>query len=811
MIKRFIDIVLSLVGIVVLTPFLPFLAFLIKLDSKGPVLYLCERVGKDGKTFKMYKFRTMYDTPIRLGASVSPEGDPRVTSLGRILRRTKVNELPQLINILKGDMTFVGPRPEAPDLAALYPAYARELFTVKPGLVGPNQILGRNEEEYYPQDVDPQQYYIESILPKKLPIDLEYVGTASVFTDLKFIALGLWETVFKALSWKLVLQNSSQIYLLFADCFLSLLSFSTAHMLRFGGFIEDNDLVNFLRFLPIILLIRIPCAFYFDLYSTLIRYISYADVLRVFQSVSIGSLLFIGFTFLLDLRTFSRSVLMIDWLCLLFLMSSLRLSLRLFWERKAQAHNQNTKIRVLIFGAGDAGVVAYRFLTTTKDKPYEVMGFLDDDPIKRYKTLYGKKILGNRYNIDSVIKLYQIHEVFLAVPSAPYEEVQKIIRVCQNAGVKYRIFPTLQDRESHRTNLTDIFEMHEVKVDFTALQNTLQGKRILIAGAHGALGMELCRHILLCAPEQLIILERYEPYLTELMARLPHAFPETPIVPVLYSPESHSNIAEVCGDYTPQIIIHNATRKYLPFFPFQMESIIRANYLLTFTLAKYALRHGCEHFILVSSEEAAQRGNLIADSLRVVEIGLRQFFASHQTRLVIARLCDIMENRGSVIARLEEQIYNRETITLPHREAQCTFLSKHAAAHFILGTLLQVERLLPAEGIFVCQHSTTLCLLDIVQRLAMLKGLQVGRDISVKFFDIPSHYKPPSPLTPLSHHPSLVHTANESIRLLKDQPLSSSPETIATVQALLDIQKQDLENDAWEHHVRTLLLCRNPH
>ena len=189
------------------------------MDSKGPVFFLCDRVGKDGRLFKMYKFRTMYETPVPIGASLSPADDPRVTRFGRFLRRTKLNELPQLINILIGEMTFVGPRPEAPDLAALYPSYAKGVFGVKPGLVGPNQILGRNEEEWYPPGVDPQQYYIESILPKKLLVDLEYVEQSSIFKDIKYILFGIKETLFKILSWKLILQNKSQIYLLCIDIF----------------------------------------------------------------------------------------------------------------------------------------------------------------------------------------------------------------------------------------------------------------------------------------------------------------------------------------------------------------------------------------------------------------------------------------------------------------------------------------------------------------------------------------------------------------------------------------------------------------
>ena len=147
---RIIDIFLSIVGIILFLPFLPILAFFIKVDSRGPVFYTCKRVGRGGKIFNMYKLRTMYETPMQLGPSLSPQGDPRVTPVGRMLRRLKLNEFPQLFNVLKGDMTLVGPRPEAPDLAAAYPEAAKVIFTVKPGLAGPNQILGRNEEELYP-------------------------------------------------------------------------------------------------------------------------------------------------------------------------------------------------------------------------------------------------------------------------------------------------------------------------------------------------------------------------------------------------------------------------------------------------------------------------------------------------------------------------------------------------------------------------------------------------------------------------------------------------------------------------------------
>jgi len=377
MIKRCLDLVLACIGLVLVLPLFPVIGLFIKLNSRGPILYRCYRIGKDGKPFKMYKFRTMFEASIPVGASVCPQDDPRVTSFGRILRRTKVNELPQLLNILKGEMTFVGPRPEAPDLAALYPSYAKAIFTVTPGLVGPNQILGRNEEEWYPPDVDPQQHYIEEILPKKLPLDLEYVRHPSLMKDAQYLVLGIKETVCKAISWKLVLQNKSQLYLLGTDVMLSFISFGLAHLLRFAGLVEAQTLSPFLHLFPFMVLMRLPCFVYFGLYRTLIRYISYTDIWNVLKAISTSSILFIGLTFLFDVRTFPRSVLFIDGLCLFVCMTAVRLGLRLFraWQGRSQIAEEK-KRRVFIFGAGNAGALVFRCLRASQEA-YEVIGFLD--------------------------------------------------------------------------------------------------------------------------------------------------------------------------------------------------------------------------------------------------------------------------------------------------------------------------------------------------------------------------------------------------------------------------------------------------
>ena len=173
----------------------------------------------------------MMEVPFKVGESVCAEFDPRVTAFGRFLRRTKMNELPQFVNLLKGDMTLVGPRPEAPDLAILYPEEAKKLFTVKPGLIGPATIRGRNEEECYPPGVDTKKFYIESILPDKLKLDLDYIDNPSFFKDFYFLFWGIKETISGTINEKHINDNRSQIYLMIIDLALMTFSFALAYLL----------------------------------------------------------------------------------------------------------------------------------------------------------------------------------------------------------------------------------------------------------------------------------------------------------------------------------------------------------------------------------------------------------------------------------------------------------------------------------------------------------------------------------------------------------------------------------------------------
>jgi len=184
MLKRFIDITISLLVLLLLVPVFLTLAVVIKLTSRGPVFYKGRRVGRWGEIFLMHKFRSMVVNADQIGTDLTPQGDPRVTKVGRFLRKTKVDEIPQVIDVLRGKMSLVGPRPESPLYARYYDDRQKHVLSVRPGMMGPAQIKYRNEELMLKDREDPDAYYVQELMPRKLEIDLDYIENMSFLLDM---------------------------------------------------------------------------------------------------------------------------------------------------------------------------------------------------------------------------------------------------------------------------------------------------------------------------------------------------------------------------------------------------------------------------------------------------------------------------------------------------------------------------------------------------------------------------------------------------------------------------------------------------
>ncbi len=194
--KRCFDILFAVTVLLLSSPLFLFASLLAKVQSTGPVFYKAKRVGRGGKIFEMYKFRTMVINADKIGIGLTTHRDSRVTLIGRFLRITKLDELPNLINVIKGEMSLIGPRPEAPNYVKHYTETQKQVLLVKPGITGPSQIANRNEEEKLAAQTDPEHYYITELMPKKLELDLHYVATQCCISDIKWLIKTFWVVIF---------------------------------------------------------------------------------------------------------------------------------------------------------------------------------------------------------------------------------------------------------------------------------------------------------------------------------------------------------------------------------------------------------------------------------------------------------------------------------------------------------------------------------------------------------------------------------------------------------------------------------------
>ena len=310
---RILDIVFSLIFLILLSPLILLIAILIKIDSPGPVFFVQERMGKDFRKFRMLKFRKMRSDLRSQGPAITSRYDSRFTAVGRWLERTKLDELPQLINVLLGDMSIVGPRPEAEKFTTVYTKKWEKVLSVKPGLIGVNQILNRNESELYPADcLDREDYYVKHILPRKLREDIQYIRKASFLYNLRLLALAAFYTVFGAVTRQSVISTARSVYLLAAYTAVSLASICIAYRLRFEGEISPSDFRAYRFSLPLTLVVS-PIAFaVFRTHRRMFGSMTLEDLAALFKSCVICSFLIVVALVLSNFRGISRIVYCID-------------------------------------------------------------------------------------------------------------------------------------------------------------------------------------------------------------------------------------------------------------------------------------------------------------------------------------------------------------------------------------------------------------------------------------------------------------------------------------------------------------------
>ncbi|RMD84069.1 MAG: hypothetical protein D6815_04985 [Candidatus Dadabacteria bacterium] len=444
--KRAMDLTFATIPLLVLWPLFLIIAVLIKLDSKGPVFFRQERVGRDMKRFRIFKFRTMIVGAYRSGARLTVKRDPRITRVGQFLRWTKLDELPQLFNVIAGDMSLVGPRPEDPYFVSFYTEEQKEVLSVKPGIIGPSQIDGRDEVEKYPEGVeDTERYYIEHIMPEKLERDLEYVRTATVWSDLRFLLFGFFKVLTTQFKRSFFARIRGRLALVSMDLALIVASYILANFIHMDWRIPDRAWPFIARTLFWSVLLKPPVFIYYGLYQRSTRWVGSRDLAALVKAVSISSAFVVAATYFSGLQAHSRAVFVVDWALLMFSMASFRFVLRHVLTGASRRPERGPYTKVLVAGSGHGGEAILRALLEDPKSRYLPVGIIDHEPHRWGALIHGVRVVGGAADIAMAASTHGVEMVLVSLADLDPSVVRDIAEACRRLNIECRLIPALSD------------------------------------------------------------------------------------------------------------------------------------------------------------------------------------------------------------------------------------------------------------------------------------------------------------------------------------------------------------------------------
>jgi len=735
MLKRIFDIVFSLILLVALSPIFLIVSILIKLDSKGPIFFKQKRVGLKEKIFIIYKFRTMSKDAPNQGPKLTMKNDNRITHFGSLLRWLKIDEFPQLINILKGDMSFVGPRPEISSVVHQYSKNYRKVLSIKPGVTGPGQISARDELSQYPDGVDTDDYYIKFILPEKIKNDLEYVNRHSFKNDIIFILKTIFITFIQVVKLDYVIRNKKRIYAFGLDIICSIISYCLAFLIRFeGGNLSLEDYNIFLYSLPILTLCRSISFLWLDVYRGLRIYTDVNNVLNIVKAVTLSSIVFVMATFLLDFRSYSRAIVLIDWMILIILILGVRFRSKIF--EKVQKTKISMGKPIMIVGAGNSGEILAKELERLPKK-YNVVGFLDDDPQKLNMHIHGIPILGNLNNFSQIVKLEGIKEVFIAISTISRGKIKTLIRKCEEIGIGIKIIPSFgeamnrisQFEKIRKIRVEDLLGRNTVNLDFSKINKFLSNKPILVTGAGGSIGSELCRQIAKFTPSAIFLLDKNENGLFFLDMELSEDYPEIKITPIVADVTDKVRMNRFFSNFKPDIVFHAAAHKHVPMMEKNPGEAFKNNVIGTVNVAQASEDFGVEKFVFISSDKAVNPTSVMGMTKRIGELYVHGLAQNRKTNYTAVRFGNVLGSSGSVVPVFRKQIERGGPVKITDPDIERYFMTTFEAAQLVI----QASAIGKGGEIFVLKMGEPIKIVDLARDLISLYGLNPEKDIQIVF------------------------------------------------------------------------------
>jgi len=514
---------------------------------------------------------------------------------------------------------------------------------------------------------------------------------------------------------------------------LAAAALAAAFLLRFEFTLDPLYTRMLIGSLPLMLVVKFPVFRAFGLRDLAWRYLGFEDLARIALANLVSSA---AATIVLRFAigpAFPRSIHVLDLLLCLTLMVAARGVARVTLEAPK---SEKSARRILIYGAGKAGVTVLSEIRGNRQLGYQVAGFLDDDPHKRDLRLNGVRVLGNRKTLQEIARKHRVEQVLIALPAASGSEITAILEECRAAHVAAKRIPALAELMDHKVlvdqirdvRLEDLLGRRPVRLEPSPIRARLSGRVVLVTGAGGSIGSELCRQIARYSPRALVGFDNAETALYQIDQELREQFPDVEFFPEIGSIQNRRRLDEVFRDHRPASVYHAAAYKHVPMMEAHLFEAVENNVFGTRNVVRAALASGIEDFVLVSSDKAVRPTNVMGATKRLAEL----ICSSAGPRFRAVRFGNVLGSNGSVIPLFKRQIASGGPVTVTHPEIRRFFMTIPEAAELVL----QAAALGAAGEIFVLDMGDPVRIQDLARNLILLSGLKPDVDIKIEFSGI---------------------------------------------------------------------------
>ncbi len=511
-----------------------------------------------------------------------------------------------------------------------------------------------------------------------------------------------------------------------------------AYYIRFDFDIPRQYFPVMRETIPVLLVAKALGFLAFGLFSGWWRYVSIRDILPIASGCALGSVLYYGAVFLLwEPYYVPRSIYFIDFGNTLLLVLTGRFVIRTGREMFGR-RRRDTDRNVLIVGAGAAGQMIAREIRENPALGMVKVGFVDDDRAKIGTRIQGLRVLGGHDRIEEICRKHEVDEIIIAIPSAPPKTVRQIVEHCRNLPARFRILPGVGELIDGRVsvnllrnvNLEDLLGRDPVGLDTELLRREITGNTVMVTGAAGSIGSELCRQVARLSPGCLVMFEIAESPLFDLEHEMREKFPKVPIVPVIGDIRDRRRVREIIASCQPAVIYHAAAYKHVPVMEVHPVEAVKNNVLGTRIVAEAAAEYGVDRFVLVSSDKAVRPTNVMGATKRVAELIVQGMNGEgKETAFVAVRFGNVLDSVGSVIPIFRRQLETTGKLTVTHPEASRYFMLIPEAA----GLILQAGAMAAGGEVFVLDMGEPVRIVDLAKNMIHLSGKEIGVDAEIVY------------------------------------------------------------------------------